>query len=1203
MSHALWVTAALALAAWWLHALLVSAAGLIAGRAVGSRAAVASVTYRVALAVVLAMPLLTVPLALVPGWSLPLAALTTAPRTIESPRPELPPPAGDVAAVPSVSRGVADAERAALPSGSDSFAFEGQPPAHFPEPGFPQTGSIPASGELTLALASPALSGDRHEAAATEFSLTEWGAVAVGLVAVWLAGTFVLLIRLAQSALSLRRLTQQAVPAAESEQALADRLASEFGARAVPVRRSPLVPSPCLAGMLRPTILLPDAETLASSELRDVLAHELAHVRRRDLAWTWVRELAIACLWPQPMVWWLARRLEQSAEDVCDDLVLAGGGNRGVYAGQLLSLADSAAIPPLAVGCGIVSLKSALRHRVERIVDRDRTLSTRAGRVAIAGSLVVALLTATTVGLIRLEPAAAAEEPAAESLESPETSETSETTADPASERDAAEDDRRDVAANETDAGNTDAGNTDVGKTSAGEFAAVPIFGRVITPEGRPLVGQTVRVVYSTADDETNVWTTLDDLEQTTTTDETGRFELALSPEAQRLSMTPSTTKSRLQKVALSLESDELLGEHTVFNSWVTVSLAQIVTNTMPVEGYTLTAFTKSVYEGRVLSEDGRPLPGVRVRVKQRDRFTAENFETLRTGLRGSGNEWRLRQDLHEQRTNGYGSPNLLGVATTDETGRFTLPTTTFEVMQLYIDGPEVAWARERMAWSDEESIRAHTGPEGSDDLALIHGQNEPFVVAQPRPIAGQVRLEDGTPVVDAEVEVYTQNNWNQPYSIQLQDDPVRTDGQGRYELANVAATDDLELRFRPRPESGVLPLVEKVPLGDGVSPVTIDTTLKQGVVVSGRLVDPAGNPIEERMRVLHFPTLANEYASDSGLYDDYSGPYDQDDIVTDAEGRFVISVVPGDALLATSPSRGNMPYKLGHGFENTDDLAGGRMGMLKTFSVDLPADRSWLLSAVRVNVPADAERFEQNLELAPSNEFHIDVLRADGTLPRRLRESQRFYAYGLRRLVGNRVYASPGDADRPDPVIVEDDDGQVAVLRHTLKTDGQTVRLAEPARITGRLLDRFGEPVVGLSLSFDAIGGSHAFVRYELNQTDAEGRFDIEGIPPGTTWSLVSMTPGEGGNFGKFLLIMDERELAPGELVELGDVTVEEARQRSMERSRMKREMEAKAMEAKAMDAKGMKAESNATERGDDGDSQPNEPVELDVETEATSS
>ena len=102
--------------------------------------------------------------------------------------------------------------------------------------------------------------------------------------------------------------------------------------------------SPAVVGLIRPRIIVSEQTiaTLSSGELRWLFRHELAHVRRLDLAtqslWRWAR----AFHWFNPLIWWAASRARGDAELACDESVLdrATGPERVGYGDALLRVAE-----------------------------------------------------------------------------------------------------------------------------------------------------------------------------------------------------------------------------------------------------------------------------------------------------------------------------------------------------------------------------------------------------------------------------------------------------------------------------------------------------------------------------------------------------------------------------------------------------------------------------------------------------------------------------------------------------------------------------------------------------------------------------------------------------------------------------------------------------------------------------------------------
>lgn len=180
-------------------------------------------------------------------------------------------------------------------------------------------------------------------------------------------------------------------------------LARELAIPSPEIRLHRELKSPLLVGLFRPAILLPDVKDLESLVAsREVLVHELAHRIRGDCFWHLLSRLVTAILWFQPLLWMLARRIEESGEEVCDNYVIAQVPNRQAYAHQLVQLADHlqySSTEALA-GTGVIAFRSALGQRVVRILDASRNLSIRIGARAAISIIVGSTLATGAVGLI-----------------------------------------------------------------------------------------------------------------------------------------------------------------------------------------------------------------------------------------------------------------------------------------------------------------------------------------------------------------------------------------------------------------------------------------------------------------------------------------------------------------------------------------------------------------------------------------------------------------------------------------------------------------------------------------------------------------------------------------------------------------------------------------------------------------------------------
>ena len=119
--------------------------------------------------------------------------------------------------------------------------------------------------------------------------------------------------------------------------------------------------SPVTWGLFRPVVLLPEsAKAWAPELLSAALAHEQAHIQRRDWAVHILAWAISALFWFNPLVWLARHKLAQEAEHAADDAVLSQGVRATDYASLLVSLARCS---PPAVALGIGHSQIALRVR------------------------------------------------------------------------------------------------------------------------------------------------------------------------------------------------------------------------------------------------------------------------------------------------------------------------------------------------------------------------------------------------------------------------------------------------------------------------------------------------------------------------------------------------------------------------------------------------------------------------------------------------------------------------------------------------------------------------------------------------------------------------------------------------------------------------------------------------------------------------
>ncbi|HVT79242.1 MAG TPA: M56 family metallopeptidase, partial [Phycisphaerae bacterium] len=166
------------------------------------------------------------------------------------------------------------------------------------------------------------------------------------LAALYFTGAAALLFLIACDPLIRRRLLRNSIPASDANllAALASaQRALQMPAASVQLRLSPRCRIPLTLGAVRPLILFPAAAVQwPADQLRMVLLHELAHIRRRD-AWTHLLvRLACALYFFHPCMWLAARRIAALRERAADDLVLSRGEKPSAYAATLLHFSNLA---------------------------------------------------------------------------------------------------------------------------------------------------------------------------------------------------------------------------------------------------------------------------------------------------------------------------------------------------------------------------------------------------------------------------------------------------------------------------------------------------------------------------------------------------------------------------------------------------------------------------------------------------------------------------------------------------------------------------------------------------------------------------------------------------------------------------------------------------------------------------------------------
>ncbi len=241
-------------------------------------------------------------------------------------------------------------------------------------------------GPLPPALAELAPAAQRFSAPAQGLAPAHDVGFLVLLLLIWAAGFCAVLGMALRRWLALRMLLRKARPLPL--------------AAPVEVRVSSSLLEPGLVGIFKPVVFLPQdlLAGLSAAERDGILAHEIAHLTRRDNLTAALHMAVEALFWFWPPVWLIGARLIAERERACDEGVIAAGHDPETYATGILKVCRFCIRLPLACAAGATGADLSLRIR--RIMAEEQAVRLDAGkRLLLAGAAMAALGLPLAVGL------------------------------------------------------------------------------------------------------------------------------------------------------------------------------------------------------------------------------------------------------------------------------------------------------------------------------------------------------------------------------------------------------------------------------------------------------------------------------------------------------------------------------------------------------------------------------------------------------------------------------------------------------------------------------------------------------------------------------------------------------------------------------------------------------------------------------------
>ncbi len=811
---------------------------------------------------------------------------------------------------------------------------------------------------------------------------------------------------------------------------------------------------PITWGILRPIVLFPTCWREWTEERQQlVLLHELAHVKRFDVAYQVLARLTCSAYWFHPLAWYALRRLRIERELACDDCVLNTGAVPSAYARELVDLAQNYQRLTFPTTVAMAQTTN-LETRVRCLLDKARARGPLSR--SLAGALLLIAITLVT-GIAVLKPAA--------------------------QER------------------------TTLNSGTAAENDVVLHYkGRVVDPDGKPVAGAKLYFVYSFHGKP------IKSMKPQATTKKDGSFEFD-----SRLSDMETNAKSIFYTRTLVAIADGYGFGATNSIYFETSGLAMKRLNPAAKNYFRTVypdpkgeiRLTKDVpVRGRVINIEGRPVKGARLQIDRLWYAAKHNLDRWEAATKKRGATfYSARTETPIIQT----GPQLNAVVPpviTDENGKFEIRGLGAErIAQLFLAGPgiEAAIIKVRTRHGDAIELQTNSGytigPGDEIPKDVYHPATFTHVAAPSKPVVGKiVDAESGKPLSNVIVSAGQNLTFTGFGKTWLN---AKTDRDGEYRLDGLPVEGDHTIHvFHQGKKSKYIPVSRRIQTRSDDDEITANFKLRTGVMIRGKIRDAVtGKPVVGP--VYYYADAQNPNLKD---YKGFEQMY-QYESRSDLDGNFEMPVIPGRGLLAfMADSHGK--YVRGTGaksitIRSAPSDVGGR-GTLQFNTSPSLLFSTYVSLLKEINVRRGEAMPEIVLKPVPG-----------GLITAKLYDPSGKPINSGKVLVENGGLQTALYDEHQHVLQIEGHSPKVTRkiwLYHQqrglvgfVKLDGKVaqkikIKMKRAASIRGRLVDDGGAPVADAKL----MGTGLMLNRVDANVvTDENGRFHVRGLIPGRKYTI----------------------------------------------------------------------------------------------------